>query len=89
MFKFTLTERRRFHTAIEIHKILTWRSPSYLLDIFKTSYSARRLFVPAVCLNYGKRSLYYRGTVIWNSLPTTLTEAESLHDFKLRFLAML
>jgi len=33
--------------------------------------------------------LYYRGTVIWNSLSTTLTEVESLHDFKLRFLAML
>jgi len=89
VFKLTLTERRRFHTAIEIHKILTRRSPSYLLDIFKTSYSACRLFVPAVRLNYGKRNLYYRGTVIWNSLPTTLTEAESLHDFELRSLAIL
>jgi len=34
VFKLTLTERRRFHTAIKIHKILTRRSPSYLLDIF-------------------------------------------------------
>jgi len=61
VFKLTLTEQRRFHTAIEMHKILTRRSPS---DIFKTSYSACHLFVPAVCLNYGKKSLYYRGTVI-------------------------
>ena len=50
-------------------------------------HNVRHLFVPACYyaqLNYGKRSLYYRGTVIWNNLPTALTEAESLHDFKLQ-----
>ena len=71
------------------YKILTRRSSSYLLDTFKSGYGARRLFVPSIRLNYGKRSLYYRGTVVWNSLPATLTEAESLHDLKLKFLAML
>ena len=89
VFKLTLIERRRFHTAIEIYKILIGRSPSYLLDTFKVGHNVCRLFVPAIRLNNGKRSLYYRGTVIWNSLPTALTEAESLHDFKLKILAML
>ena len=72
-----------------MYKILMRRSPSYLLDTFKVGHSVRRLFVPAIRLNYAKRSLYYHGTVIWNSLPTTLTEVESLHDFKLKLLAML
>ena len=31
----------------------------------------------------------YRGTVVWNSLSTTVTEAKSVHDFRLKFLAML
>jgi len=55
----------------------------------KADHSTCRLFLPAMRLNYGKRNLCYRGTVIWNSFPTALTEAESLHDFKLEFLAML
>ena len=29
------------------------------------------------------------GTVVWNSLSTTVTEAKSVHDFRLKFLAML
>ena len=88
VFKLTLIERYRFHTAIEIHRNLIRRSPSYLLDTFKVGHSVCRLFVPAICLNYGKRSLHYRGTVIRNNLPAALTEAKSLHDFKLKFLAM-
>ena len=49
-------------------------------------HSVRRLFVPATSSLklWKERSLYYRGTVIWNNLPTALTEAESLHDFKLQ-----
>ena len=88
VFKLTLIERYRFHTAIEIHRNLIRRLPSYLLDTFKVGHSVCRLFVPAICLNYGKRSLHYRGTVIRNNLPAALTEAKSLHDFKLKFLAM-
>ena len=45
-------------------------------------------FLPSIRLNYGKQSLYYRDTVVWNSLPATLTEAESFHDFKLKFLVI-
>jgi len=33
VFKLTLTERCRFHTAIEVCKILARRSPSYLLKL--------------------------------------------------------
>jgi len=73
VFKLTLIERRKFHTAIEIYKILIRRSLSYLLDTFKVGHSVRRLFVPAIRLNYGKRSLYYCRVVIWNNLPAALT----------------
>ena len=53
-FPFTLTERRRFHTAIQIFKSLSQLSPPYLHDIFKfsidiTGHASRninRLFVP-------------------------------------------
>ena len=31
--------------------------------------------------NYGKRSFYYRGAMIWNSLPSTVTEATNFSKF--------
>ena len=59
-FQFTLTERRRFHTAIQIFKSLHRISPPYLHDIFQfskdvtghLSRNVNRLFVPRVFINY-------------------------------------
>ena len=75
-FPFTLTERRRFHTAIQIFKSLRQLSPPYLHDIFKFSFditghasrNINRLFVPRVFTNYGKKSFFYRGAILWNNL---------------------
>ena len=66
-FPFTLTERRRFHTAIQIFKSLRQLSPPYLHDIFKFSFditghasrNINRLFVPRIFTNYGKKSFFY------------------------------
>ena len=66
-FQFTLTERRRFHTAIQIFKSLHRISPPYLHDIFQfskdvtghLSRNVNRLFVPRVFINYGKRTFFY------------------------------
>ena len=65
----------------------------YLHDTFQSALSvtgragqnAHRLYVTAVKLNYRKRSLYYHGTTIWNSLPALLFEVKSLNDFKLNY----
>ena len=55
-FNLTLVERRRFHTAIQVYKILKRLSPSYLLSTFRSALSVtghagrnvHRLYVPAV-----------------------------------------
>ena len=94
MFKLTLTERRRFHTATQIYRILHKLSPSYLHSTFsyavsitgRTGRNVHQLYVPSMDLNYGKRSLYYRGTTIWNSLPASVVETNSLNSFKLAYL---
>jgi len=44
--------------------------------------NANRLFVPRVSTNFGKRSFFYRGTMLWNSLPSTVVEATTLSSFK-------
>jgi len=66
-FSFTLTERRRFHTALQIFKSLYQISPPYLHNIFQfskdmtghVSHNINRLFVPRVFTNFGKRSFFY------------------------------
>jgi len=40
------------------------------------------VFVPRVSDNYGKRSFYYCGAILWNNLNSTVIEAVSLSLFK-------
>ena len=68
----SLSERRVYHMALQVFKIVNNISPSYLHHTFSfavdvTGHSGRnqhRLFVFRVRTNYGKRSLAYRGTAI-------------------------
>ena len=86
----TLAERRRFHTAIIVYKILHQLSPAYLRATFNytttvTSHVGRnshRLFAPRIRTTYGKNNLYYKGTQIWNSLNASLYAAATLGQFK-------
>ena len=79
-----------FHTALQVFKIVKKISPPNLHDIFTftvdvTSYSDRnqhRLFVPRVRTNYGKWSLAYRATTIWNRLPPAVYSARTVTAFK-------
>ena len=90
-FSLTLTECRRFHTAIQIFRSLHRLSPPYLhYNIFQlskditghVSRNINRLFVPRVFTNYGKRNFFYRGALLWNSLPFSVTGAATLLSFK-------
>ena len=89
-FSFTLIERRRFHTAVQIFKSIHQISPPYLHKIFQfsrdvtghVSCNFNRLFVPRASTNFGKRSFFYRGAVLWNSLPSIVSEAATVPSFK-------
>ena len=88
--RFSLTERRKFHTTVQIYKILHKLAPMYLLNMFnyaitvtgRVNRNIHRLFVPQVNTNYGKRSLRYRGPTIWNVLPAALYSATNLTQFR-------
>jgi len=88
-FSFILTERSRFHIAVQIFKSLRRISPAYLYGIFQfsrditghLSRNIHRLFVPRVFTNNGKQSFYYHGTVLWNNLKSTVTKATTLLSF--------
>ena len=56
---------------------------SFAVDIAGRSVrNQQRLFVPRVRTNYGKWSLAWRGTAIWNRLPPAFYGAKSVTIFK-------
>jgi len=76
----TLTERRRFHTAIQV---LHHLSPPYLHDTFHyavdiTSQNIHRLFVPRVRTTLAKHNFYFQGSQLWNTLNPVLYEARTI-----------
>jgi len=83
-------ERRRFHTAVQVFRVIHKFFPTYLRDRFinAAAYTGRsgrnkdRLFISQVNTNFGKNGFFYRGTVIWNSLPSALYRMKGLLNFK-------
>ena len=66
------------HQHSYLHKIFF-----YSKDVLGyVSRNINRLFLPRVNTNFGKRSFFYSGANLWNSLPRVLTEAVCLSSFK-------
>jgi len=75
---------------VQVFKILHELTPPYLHGMFHyaSAISERigrnplRLYVPGIRTNYGRGSLWYHGTTIWNNLPIHVTAAQSVAKFK-------
>ena len=70
----------------EIYKFLNGLSPSAMRKIFKIKDSLRNLrSLITNCkstVKYGINSIVYKGSQIWQTLPTDLRNSESLSVFK-------
>ena len=73
----------------KLHKTIADLNPNFTKEIFirqDTSYSLKcnlRLKIPSVrTLSHGTESAYFRGSHLWNSLPNSYKDSESLHVFK-------
>ena len=94
LLKYSLIERRKFHSTMQVYKILHKLAPLYLHDMFAYATSitgcvrrnVHRLFVPQINTVYGRRNLFYHGTVIWNALPAALYNISSFAQFKCNYL---
>ena len=82
----TLGPRRQLHAASMMHKTMNKRIPLYLSDGFQlicesTGYSLRDAIVnislPKSKTEYLKRSFSYRGSKLWNSLPSESKRQQS------------
>ena len=92
--RYSLTERRQYHTILQLYKILHKMTPVYLHHMFSCTNSvtgrvgrnAHHLFVPQIHTNFGRRSLFYRGATLWNALSPALYDAASYTQFKSNYL---
>ena len=78
----SLSERRGFHTALQVFKIVNKISPPYLHNIFSFAVDITGckdyLFLELELIMV----LAYRGAAIWNRLPSALYSAKSVPIFK-------
>ena len=84
-----LARHRELHTVNMVYKCTHSLAPDYLQDRFVNRVSnyflrdsSNKFDVPLTRTNYVKKSFRYSGAVLWNGLPPTLRQAESIHIFK-------
>ena len=72
-----------------MYKVKRCLAPSYIIDLFsdkEPNYNLRNsdtLAIPKFnSVKYGKRSLSYYGPKLWNKLPASVKESNSLFVFK-------
>ena len=86
-----ISTQRDIQKALMVFKSPNGLAPEYLSSTFiarsnTTSHTFRdsviKLTIPQPRTNYLRNIFRYRGAVLWNSLPETLRQAESLRNFK-------
>ena len=96
-FKLSLTEQQTYHTAVQVFKIIRKITPPYLHDTFSYAVDVichigrnpHRFYVPSIRTNYGRKSLWYQSTVIWNNLSLGINTAKSLTESKSSYCALM
>ena len=88
----TVEERYIYFTSVLTYKSINELTSEYFTSYFHKAgdvhtYATRfasneNLELPKPKTNYLKRSLLYRGTCCWNSLPSDVKTSQSLSNFK-------
>ena len=84
-----IEQRIKFKACCIMFRVFhNWNCPDYLLELFTKNIasvnpSRRKKFVVPKCrTELGKRSFSYQGAVLWNSLPSFVTDVSEFADFK-------
>ena len=89
----TLSERRLFHVACQMYKIMNGLIKTPYFDtkirpmneqhaLVTRSSTRNDILIPRVRTNFGERSFSIFGARLWNILSTALRECETIVSFK-------
>ena len=77
-----ISNRKRLHEGLQVLPACkSYRLPCMALDLIVRQGGGTPL-VPRVLTNYGKKSFFYRGAILWNNLSLCATGAATLSSFK-------
>ena len=83
-----LKVRVQYHDSLTMYKIMNDLTPLYLRDKFKIKDSKymlrgyKSLSIPKPRTEFKKRSLSYRGAILWNNMRTEIKKARDVKAFK-------
>ena len=88
----TVEQRIKYHKYVLAYKCIKKDAPSYLVNKFNyvsdsNPYALRnvvqgKLALPKPKIELYKKSFTYSGPCLWNELPTSLRNAQSVNTFK-------
>ena len=84
----SIEQRIKFKACCIMFRVFdNWNCPDYSLELFTKNIayvnpSRRKLVVPWCRTELGKQSFSYQGAVLWNSLPSFVTDVSEFADFK-------
>ena len=77
------------YLAIEVYKSLVNLNSEFMWPFFKNKFIPYNLRNGNICIlpparssHYGKNSVQFRGSLLWNNLPISVKESVSVKEFK-------
>ena len=85
----SIHERRLIFLVTEVYKSTSYLNPKFMCSFFthkEIPYNLRKGQVlslpPARSTYYGTNSVHFRGSLIWNNLPSYIKSSRSVCEFK-------
>ena len=87
----SIRQKHLQYLALEVFKSLMHLNPEFMWFYFNekpNTYDLRKgtkVFPPPVkSFRLGLNSLYFRGSILWNNLPSSIKNSQTINEFKVK-----
>ena len=87
----SLHQRHLQYLALEVFKSLMHLNPEFMWSYFNENpipYDLRKgikVFLPPVkSFRFGLNSIHFRGSILWNNLPSSIKNSQTINEFKVK-----
>ena len=84
-------QRHLQYLALEVFKSLMHLNPEFMWSYFNENplpYDLRKgikVFLPPVqSFRFGLNSIHFRGSILWNNLPSSMENSQTINEFKVK-----
>ena len=87
----SIHQRHLQYLALKVFKYLMHLNPEFIWSYFNENpipYDLRKgikVFLPPVKLfRFGLNSIHFRGSILWNNLPSSVKNSQTINEFKVK-----